>query len=261
MYALAVILSLIGLLWAPFGCYYDFDPGYFFLEYMFYPMENQTRAFQLTAFTIRYLATHWSVLEATRSYAMILISLMAHTNALTNIVRSISRIPVSQLTFNFYTKLQYLTQIGNEPIRYEAGTLMNSGFILCVVGNWLSLFGWEFIRFEVNLSMVLITVVVYFVIHETLPFAIRCHEESKRMIDSWDYKFIQQRKRVLRENTNSGVMTLRLWRKVCRAQKPITLFWCTTKFQKDTKVNFYSNIVYYTVNMLLGFKAHNRNGK
>ncbi len=132
---------------------------------------------------------------------------------------------------------------------------MTAGFILCVVGNWLSLLGWEYIRFEVNLSMFLITVVVYFVIHETIPYAIRCHEDSKRMIFTWNYKFMQRRKRLLWKKAHSGVMSFRLWRKTCRAQRPITIYWCTTKFEKETKVNLYSNIVDYTFNLLLGFRA------
>lgn len=260
MYSLAANLIFVGVFWAPFGCYYNFDPGYFFLDYIFYPMENQSKALHRAAFIIRYLATHWSCLEATRSCAMILITLMAHTNALINCIRSISRIPVSGLTFKAYAKLQYLAKIGHDPIRYETGTLMTAGFVLCIVGNWLSLYGWEYIRFEVNLSMVLLTLVVYFVIHETLPYAIRCHEDSKRMISTWNNKFMERRKLLLWKNANSGVLSLREWRKLCKAQKPITIFWCCTKYQKETKVNFYSNIVNYTFNMLLGFKATTKSG-
>ncbi len=50
-------------------------------------------------------------------------------------------------------------------------------------------------------------------------------------------------------------LSTKLWRKLTKAQGPITIYWGTTKFQKETKVNFYSNIVNYTVNMILGFDA------
>lgn len=251
MYSLVAVLIFICIGSAPIGTYYNFDPGYFFFDYIFHPIENQSWALRATTFVIRYLATHWSVLEICRSLSLVLLASMSYCNMLTIFLREISKIRGSDKTIMEYAKLQCVNQVGIDAARNLAGLLMGAGFVICVCGNWLSVFEWRFIPFEVNISMCLVTLVVYLVIYETLPLYIKCHEFSKQMVKGWKYEY-------MKKQSVSSKKIIRIWKRILRAQQPINLYWGTTKFKRETNVNFYSNIIDYKVDMMLGSAAKNK---
>ncbi len=257
MYFLAAILSLVGICWAPFGIHQNYDPGYYFFNYLLHPIDHQSWAIKTVTIIIRFVTTQWSVMECCRSQAIILIASMSYCNMIIKCLRGISRIPLSEKTVQEYMKLRYVSQIGKESAQNLAGILMGVGFVICICGNWVSIFGWRFIPFEVNIAMCLITVVVYLCIHETLPRAIKCHEYSKMLVKTWDYKYMKLQIQSGKCTANSNNMYIKSWRKTCKAQQPITLYFFTTKFKRETNVNFYSNIVNYTVDMLLSTSVIN----
>lgn len=254
IYGLTLLLILIGIFWAPFGCYYNFDPPYFIFEYIFHPMVNQSLTVKASTRIIRYLWTHWCVAEATRTYALAILFAIYVCIAIQNFLQEISRIALSENSIKIYMKLQCILQTGQYTFRCGSGILMSSGFVILVVGNWLTVVGWKFIPIEVNLSMTLVTVVVYLTVSNTIPRVIRFNEDSKQMIKQWNYKYIK--KKTYGNSPKTGV-PFKLWRKLVQAQRPVTVYWCTSIFKRDTKVNYYSNVMDYTVNTILGFDVAN----
>lgn len=253
-------MILIGLAWTPFGTYFNFDPGFHFFDYIFHPMENKSRKIKTATFMIRYVATHWSVLEATRSYTLVLIAFMAYYNINSSCLHAINEMPLSEKTIKKYIELQYINKIGQHSLKYISGSLMSAGFLIMVVGNWLSLVGWDFIPIQVNLSMTLITLIVYFVMYESLPMAIYGHEYSKKMIFMWESKYVAKQNLCSFKTKANGMLSVKLWRKMCKAQQPITFYWCSAKYEQATKVNFYSNIIEYTLSIILCFEGAKNNG-
>ncbi len=217
-------------------------------------MDDKSEGIKTATLIFRYITTHWSVLEATRSYTLTCIAYMAYYNINNSCLHAINEIPLSEITMKEYIELQYINRIGQHSLKYISGSLMSAGFMILVVGNWLSLVGWDFIPIQVNLSMTLITIIVYFVLYESLPMAIYGHEYSKKMIFKWEAKYVAKQN-VGSFITKSGALRVKSWRKMCRAQQPITFYWCTAKFEQETKVNFYSNIFEHTLNMILCFEG------
>ncbi len=136
----------------------------------------------------------------------------------------INKIPLSEDTLIAYKKLRYCIQIARDVIRYLEGVLMSAGFIIIVVGNWLTVVGWKFIPLVVNLSMSLVTVVVYLVIINLVPLVIRSHEQRKYMIKEWDNKYIERVNRTKVIERTRFKISVKLWRKSTKAQKPITVY-------------------------------------
>lgn len=89
VYLVAVSLIFVGLGWNPFGVYLNFDPGYFFFDHIFYHMSSQTMTTRCFCFSSRLFLTTWSVLEATRSWALVQILHSAFVDVLTKILHSI----------------------------------------------------------------------------------------------------------------------------------------------------------------------------
>jgi RNAse (barnase) inhibitor barstar len=51
----------------------------------------------------------------------------------------------------------------------------------------------------------------------------------------------------------------KLWQKTCKVQKPITIYWGTSKFKKGFNSKYYYSIMDYTVNLMLGYEATHDN--
>lgn len=197
-------------------------------------MENQSWTVKASTQIIRYVWTHWCVAEATRSYSFAILASFYMCITIQKVLQEISRKALSENTINVYMKLQCIIQTGQYAVRYVAGVLMSSGFLILVVGNWLTVVGWKFIPIEVNLSMTLVTVVVYLTVSNTMPRVIRFNEESKQMIKQWNYKYIKNKTDI---NSPKTGVPFKLWRKWVQAQRPVTMYWCTSVFERDTKVN------------------------
>lgn len=259
LYGMAVQFVVVGLVLTSFGVYYNFDPGFFFFELIFPPLPHQSLITKMLCLAGRIILSYWSVLEVTRSYAIMLIILSAFLNVLVRCFKKIGEFPVSYYALAHYIIFQLILSIGQKFIRYVAGALLICGFVATVVGNWISLLGWKFIPFEINISICLITIIVYLGISVCVPVPVSLHLKSKTVLRAWILTVVERRRVFENRRFSAAKAWFQLWRKVCVAQQPIILYWGTSKFQRETKALYYSRIMEYTLTSMLGYKVVSTN--
>ncbi len=80
---------------------------------------------------------------------------------------------------------------------------------------------------------------VYFVTFECITQAGRSNELSKQVIGQW------------RDEIDWKRVSKPYWIRVSRAQRPVSIYYAFTKFEKDTKVNYFTNVIDRSVDAIL----------
>ncbi len=124
-------------------------------------------------------------------------------------------------------------------IAWAAGTFLGVGYIIFLVGNWVLLSGFDKLPFELCMAVAGITLVAYLVLFQTLPLVVRINKESNQILNNWKLSV---------GSTSGGLM---YWKRELKAQQPVWVYYAQTKFEKATKINYYSNIAECTINVLL----------
>ncbi len=241
--ALTAILLSLGVFLAPCAILGGLDP---FTQTMNVYCANfiNKPLFKYIGYFICYVLTQWCTLEATRIYIMILVPIVTLCHLYILHLNLIRQRPLTNATLLLYEELNCVNQIGCNVIALIAGSLMGIGFIIFVFVNWIILKGLGIVPIELYVMIVLMAITSYSVISQSVPLAIKCYTSSSSMICMWSFKVLGC----------STVAEKRYWRRRVTAQQPVALHYAQTKFEKDTQLNFYSNIVNHTINALILFE-------
>lgn len=116
---------------------------------------------------------------------------------------------------------------------------MAVGMLILIFCNLIVLAGWELVPLEVYMVAVLTRVVSCFVLGQAIPFAIKSNELSESVLRIW------------KRSVATINYKIRYWPKVLVAKRPVSFYYAMTKFEKDTKGNYYSTVVESTVDLLI----------
>lgn len=195
--------------------------------------------------SIRFVLFQHCVIGLVRSYAMFYLPVVSNFSIFLSCLRRISEMPHSENCIKYYTQLRIIQLTGMTSVSILAGQLMSIGFIMSVVGAWIIISGRKIFPVLVYHLMTVITVVIYIVIAETIPKVVECDELSKKLTT----EILPRRK--FRNICLESTFENKIWKKVLLSQKPLTFYYASASFDRETKHNFYYNIFMNTVNMVL----------
>lgn len=190
-------------------------------------------------FIFRYVWQQWCTLEATRIYWTILVASITVCNCFLQIVMKFSKMSLGYQLLLLYQQLLCFYQISQLFVAIVAGKLMGIGIILLVICNALIISGWNILPAGFYFLTVGLGLVVGFCICQTLPIVIKCNELCVSMLGKW------------KRNIRRMPCFKLYWYKLVRAQRPVSINYGLTKFEKETKRNYYSVILEYTMDVLL----------
>lgn len=241
MFALAVTIlnMLMGALLTPFALLAGEDPINIIVRTLWPSMSSYYFPIYVVQQLLTYMATQWCVLESCRVYSSTLLPIIIMFHVYLNCLENISKRCLTENTLHLYDQLYCINQIGLEFVRVIAGLLMSIGFLLVVVCNVVVIKFWDTLPFVVYALIVVTMLTTYFVILQTLPFIICSNERSKAVLSNWRNDALVKRSRV------------RYWLKVLKSRRSISFHYATTKFEKETKANYYSCIFNYTVDLII----------
>lgn len=233
-----ILLIIIGVFLAPTGFFLGVDPFTLFLDGRSYWLENNYWEQKIKKLIIWFIV-QWCTLESTRMYIAILVPALPFFHIYVSCIKLLFTKKLDEVTVRLYNQLYCINQIGIEVLKVEAGVLMASGFSLIALGNWIVVRCFATVTTELCAVIFGILLVIYFVIVETIPFAVMSNDLCENLLRKWNTQVL----------TNTKEKSY--WKKLLRSKRPIAINYATTKFEKDTLVNYYSNIIDCTANMLL----------
>lgn len=161
-------------------------------------------------------------------------------NSYLEIISFFLKVPLCPRLLLWYNNLHCVNQIGQTTLATLSGILMAFGLGIIVVFNSLLIVGWNLLPLTVYLLMAALCVVMYFCLFQTLPIVVRCHDRCNRLIQCW-------KQNVYKKKRFSRLYSL----KVIASQRNVAVYYAVTKFEMDTKRNYYSSILLYTINVIL----------
>lgn len=170
-----------------------------------------------------------------------LVPVMTLCNILLFILGTIRKRKLNMDNILLYHELYCINQVAVSPISVVTGELMSFGLVIFVFGNWMVVSVWDLVSVEIYLINVGVVVIAYFVLFQTIHMAIQVNEVSIEIIREWKIKS--------RMCFRGGLYL----KKMIPSLRPVAFYYGLTKFEKDTKVNYYSNIVDNTINVLMLF--------
>lgn len=227
---------MVGIFLAPAVFLFGVDPYSLFVEYHNLRISKDFYFLYIIQQAAIYIIVQWCTLESTRVYITFLAPALIVFTLYIDCLNTIFTKSLNDAVISLYNQLYCINQAGTETLRTLMGLMFVSGFVLIVLGNWLVLAGWNIIPFEMYCAVLAMLLVCYFTIGETVPYAIRSNELSEAILHRWRSQVLGKKKQ---------------WIRIVRARRPIAFYYALTKFEKETQVNYYSNIVDYTVNLLL----------
>lgn len=115
---------------------------------------------------------------------------------------------------------------------------MGIGLVVAVFSNWVVIECWNILPTELYLVIFTVMLIFYFITLETLPYAIHCNEYSENLLNFWKASLPEKKYR------------RRYWNKVLASKRLVSFYYATTKFDKETTMNYYSCVIDNTVNLL-----------
>lgn len=225
---------------APFSIYVEIDPLYLILE-SHCPYVFQNLLLKIMTFIVRFVWLHWCMLEGTRTSALISVTLMTACNMYLNIVVRLRKKCLGIKLINLYNQFHCINQIGQAPVSKVAGLLMSAGVLLLVIVNYVIICKWSALPAGLYFLIANLGFILYCVMLQTVPLLVNCDAMCTDMIDSWK-KCISKMK---------GFKMY--WVKVVKAQRPVSVYYALTKFEQQTRRNYYSAVLDHTINALLLF--------
>lgn len=233
------ILIITGLFLPLFAIITGTDPIYMLRCHFCPNLAAESPVMYKLQLVLKWVWYQWLTLEATRALSVMNVSLIVLCKIYLVCLKSVQEGVIHEQTFHTYRQLHCLTQIGMCPTRQLSGHIMTAGLPMLVFINWVVLKGWPQIPMLLNCLFVVVGLMLYMVLDQTLPLAARCNEWSCNMLQAW--------KCLLSTRKNN----LMYWTRVLKAQRPVSLSYGVTIFEKETKINYYSCIRDYTINALL----------
>ncbi len=235
---LTILLILIGIGFGPLAVFFEWDPLFVVIR-AHCPTLLQNNYAKLFAFIVRYVLQQWGTLEASRIYWTILVAVMTLSNSYLQIVLILVRKSLGSKLILLYHQLHCINQVIQSVGALIAGILMSIGIILMVICNALVVSGWNILPAGFYFLTVGLSLVVSFCISQTIAVVIKCNELCIAMLGNWQRTIL----RIPCFKT--------YWIKVIRAQRLVAVYYGLTKFEKETKRNYYSAILNYTIDVLL----------
>lgn len=243
MISVPIFLFTSGVLIGPLGVYLNIDTTYVFALLAFPNCASKTY-FKI----LRFLLTFWGSLESARSLSTILLPSMSIFSIYISCLKLLKRKFPSMKSIRVYKYLQCTMQIGYTVFQYMAGILINTGFVICVVSNWISIVGWKILPLEMYAVLEIIACVIYIVTFVALPQASKLHEYSRNILKySWGYYHV--RMGTCSKNSIERI-NFKIWQLSLRSLRPISFHYGLAVVDKNTKKIFFTNVVIYTINML-----------
>lgn len=235
---LVIIEILCGIFLPPVFILEGLDPPNKLFQYYF-PEQKDNQFLTVPFLLLRMIWGYWCTLELARIYTIFMIPVMTIFSLYFSALESITNRTLSITTVQLYQQLHCINQIGLEIIRTFAGALMTVGTLSLVLSNWVIISGWNSFPPMVYILVGLFATEVYFVVFESITQAGKSNELSKKIICKWkdeiDWKWFSKP----------------YWERVARAQRPVSIYYAFTKFEKETKVNYFTNVIDRSVDVIL----------
>lgn len=240
VFALAMFVALIGICFPPVMAILGLDPINMFVKIHQPKLLARFDFLYVTVHLLKYIVFHGGVLEMTRVVIVVCVPTILLLKIYDCCTLSISKLGLCSKTLALYNQLHCINQIALDVIRVIAGTFMAGGFAILVFGSYGTLSKAR-LKFPTLLyvGVVIMILLAYAFLLQTLPVAARCYMTSKRLLFKW-------KRRLLTPSGYAGY-----WRRVLRSQRPIALYYGLTKFDNDTLINFLQTIWDATVTLLL----------
>lgn len=221
------------------GIILGWDPPYYIFHSRF-PNFSQTHKFLYAIqLIVRYIYLAWCIIEGGRIYATVIPPSILFCYICFTCVCNMCKRSLNNSTLFLYHQLHCILQTAMDFISLAAGALLAVGLILSVLLNWAVISAWNKVPAGIYFLAVMLDIVICSIISVMLPLAIKSNELSELLLCSW------------RKHLAVVAIKRRYWKKVVKAERPMAIYYASTKFEKDTRANYYSTIVAYTVNLLL----------
>lgn len=238
-FSITIILIILGICFAPFTVFIEVDTFSIFLNTKGLLVASDRFLLHVLQKLVVYVMIQWCTLESTRIYISLLLPLLGIFSIYVACLKNLYDRALSQNVIALYRQLYCINQVGFIIIRYLTGTLMGFGLLLAVCCNRIVLVGWNTFPISIYFSCLGFLAITYFVIALAVPYAICSNEESECLLKRW-------RNQVQFKYATRLCLKKQVW-----SLRPVAIYYADTKFERDTKVNYYFNIVSYTVNLLL----------
>ncbi len=206
---------------------------------MYYPYLLKNVYYKYTLVLIRFIAIQQMVTECARILLTLLIPYLTMLKTFMDILKLLHSRQLTRKTILLYNQLHCINHMVIDICRWFNAMILFIGFVCSVLINWVVLCGWELLGLEIYAVCNFVGIGMYCLMILSLEWLCQLDEFSREVINSCKVNMYRQ--------THS----LKYFVKLVRAQKPVTLYYAMTKFDKETKSNYFNNIVNYTVNAIL----------
>lgn len=193
----------------------------------------------------RVLIHSWFILEEGRTFSIVLTHALALCNAACSILERIKLMKSLKASIEYYRQFQVLVETGTEGLREVAGLLMAGGFLIAVSCNYVVISAFDKLPVGIYLCFGVSGLVCYVGIHQTLPLVVYCNEISSELCCSIWPNLLATNKAVISKRS------FEVLRRLIIARKLVTYYYGFAKFDKETKSNFYWNIIDFTITLVL----------
>lgn len=217
----------------------NLDPMFSITEQIFYGWDPRFK------FTFRFILNLWATVQVTRPLLVCVTCSLSFIEANKAVITEITKQKLSWHCLQLYSRLQLTANIGHDAIKQLAAVYMALGFYLSVVVNFVIINCFNSIPLLFYLCSCTIAVMVYLCLNFLLPEVVYCSETSEHLLSSlWRWEFVGIKRTSLRKQSSILGKTL-------RAQRPIKYQYGNAVFDKETKTNYYWNILESTIDILL----------
>ncbi len=188
---------------------------------------------------IRFIVIQHLATECSRIILMINVPFLTMLKTFIDILYILRGRQLSRQTILLYNQLHCINHMVIDICKGFNAMVLGFAFVCIVLTNWVAICGWELFRLEIYAVCSFIGIGMYFFIIFSLQWLCKLDEFSREVIHCWKI------------NTHRQPDSLRYFVRVVRAQQPVAQYYAMTKFDKETKSNYFDNIVNYTVNAIL----------
>lgn len=237
-FVVTIMLTILGIVLPPSGIIFGTNPFHLLAKCRYPNLQEKWYMAYVMQKVVTYLIIQWCALESSRVYIAILTPVVVLCNIYLGCLNQILTKPLNDTTLHMYNILYCINQLGIDIIRIAGGALMFFGFWILVLCNCIVLKGWGMFPVEIYVGFVSFLLMIYFALSQTVPLAIRSNELSKELLHCWKNMLVKTSRK-------------RYWSKVVCSKMPVSFYYMMTKFETETKANYYSSIVDNTISYLL----------
>lgn len=229
-------VSILGIFGGPVIVLSNLDPLYF-LQTRYINYSSWT--FQLLFITLRTFLMSWTLIEAMRCYSFFDIFSLVSINMSVKIVRSLVNCAFSPYAFMKYIKVQCCNKIGSDVIQVITTGYMFGGATYMLGGNLVMLLCYHIINTEIYFWFITLNFIVYTFFKVGTQIVVECDIVSKQVME----EFLES---LMMVNGHKAY-----WKRKVKALKEISFYYGLAKFDQQTQINFFENLLEATLNLVL----------